>query len=221
VVSLSPKVNTVGGVRVKQLVVVALLAVGCHPTSPTQPPAGPSGATDVCSGFQPWESSPYVLPYPVGAAFVVNQGNCSGFGHSGFWKYGYDFTMAIGTLVTASRDGQVLYSEGRGRDGEYSPTNLVVIGHEDGTVAVYSHLTHAGALVSRGGLVRAGDAIGRSGNTGNTGGLPHLHLSVHPCAKLPGLPNGDDYSCPTIPVTFRNTSPNPEGLVAGRSYTAF
>lgn len=215
-----PPIEALRLARPACLVVAGLLLIGCSPSAPGQPPSGPSGVTETCSGFQRWASSPYVLPYPVGTTFLVNQGNCSGFGHSGFWKYGYDFTMPVGTLVTASRDGRVLYSEGRGYDGEYSPTNLVVIGHEDGTVAVYSHLTHGGALVSSGDLVKAGEAIGRSGNTGNTGGFPHLHFSVHPCAKLPGLPNGDDYSCPTIPATFRNTSPNPQGLVAGRSYTA-
>jgi murein DD-endopeptidase MepM/ murein hydrolase activator NlpD len=215
-----PPIEALRLARTACLVLVGPLLVGCSPSVPAQAPSGPSAVADTCGGFQPWESSPYVLPYAVGSTFLVNQGNCSGFGHSGFWKYGYDFTMPVGTLVTASRDGRVLYSEGRGYDGEYSPTNLVVIGHEDGTVAVYSHLTHGGALVSSGELVKAGDAIGRSGNTGNTGGLPHLHFSVHPCAKLPGLPNGDDYSCPTIPATFRNTGPNPQGLVAGRSYTA-
>jgi len=75
--------------------------------------------------------------------------------------------------------------------------------------------------VSVGTLVEAGDGIGRSGDAGNTGGFPHLHFSLHPCGKLPGLPGGDESSCPTIPVTFRNAAPNPEGLVAGRSYTAF
>jgi hypothetical protein len=38
---------------------------------------------------------------------------------------------------------------------------------------------------------------------------------------VPGLPGGGDSSCPSIPVTFRNTEANPQGLVAGQSYTAF
>jgi murein DD-endopeptidase MepM/ murein hydrolase activator NlpD len=207
--------------RMARVAAAGLLAVGCHSPTSTQGPTSASRGTEVCGGFQPWETSPYALPYPAGTAFVVHQGNCSGFGHSGFWKYGYDFAMPIGTLVTASRGGEVLYAEGRGWDGQYSPTNLVVIGHADGTVAVYSHLTHGGALVAAGDRVNDGEPIGRSGNTGDTGGFPHLHFSVHHCARLPGLPNGDDYSCPTMPVTFRNTSPNPDGLVAGRSYAAF
>ena len=85
---------------------------------------------------------------------------------------------------------------------------------------LYSHLTRGGALVAVGQTVAAGDAVGRSGNTGNTGGFPHLHFSLHPCAMLPGLPGGDESSCPSIPLTFRNTDANPQGLVAGRSYRA-
>jgi murein DD-endopeptidase MepM/ murein hydrolase activator NlpD len=207
-----------GAARRWGAVAALLLALGCGQGSPAQP--GPS-SSDVCTGFADWNTSPYVLPYPVGLAYVVHQGNCSGFGHSGFWKYGYDFAMPIGTLVTAARAGRVLYSEGGAEDGDATRTNLVTVGHDDGTVAVYSHLTHGGALVAVGEEVAAGDPVGRSGNTGNTGGFPHLHYSLHPCARLPGLPGGDETSCPTIPVTFRNTEANPRGLVAGRSYTAF
>jgi murein DD-endopeptidase MepM/ murein hydrolase activator NlpD len=65
-------------------------------------------------------------------------------------------------------------------------------------------------------MVQAGDTVGLSGVTGNTGGLPHLHFSVHPCNELPGLPN--EGNCPTQPVNFRNTDPNPTGLLARRSY---
>lgn len=199
---------------------IALMTLSCAQRSPVQPEAGRSTPPDACSGFPAWETSAHVLPYPAGSAFVVNQGNCSGFGHSGFWKYGYDFTMAIGTLVSAARAGRVLYSEGGAQDGDQTRTNLVTIGHDDGTVAVYSHLTRGGALVAVGQTVAAGDAVGRSGNTGNTGGFPHLHFSLHPCAMLPGLPGGDESSCPSIPLTFRNTDANPQGLVAGRSYRA-
>jgi murein DD-endopeptidase MepM/ murein hydrolase activator NlpD len=175
---------------------------------------------ETCSGFAPWETSDYVLPYPVGTEYQVHQGNCSGFGHSGFWKYGNDFAMPIGTLVTAARGGQVLYEAGGAHDGDASLTNLVTIQHADGSVAVYSHLTFNGPLVVAGQMVNAGDPVGHSGNTGNTGGFPHLHFSLHPCGKLPGLPGGDNSSCPSIPVTFRNTNPNPDGLLQGMTYPA-
>ena len=175
---------------------------------------------ETCTGYPEWDKSEYVLPFSVGETYTVHQGNCSGFGHSGFWKYSYDFTMSIGTLVTAARGGEVLFTYGEGRDGDVSLTNLVTVQHSDGTVAVYSHLTIHGPLVEAGEFVNAGDPVGHSGNTGETGGFPHLHFSLHPCGKLPELPGGDSSSCPSIPLTFRNTSPNPQGLVQGIAYTA-
>ncbi len=165
-----------------------------------------------------WESSQYILPYRVGSEYFVNQANCSGFGHSNFWSHGYDFTMNIGTSITASRSGTVGWATDGCADGNTACTNLITIIHDDGTVALYSHLTNGGVLVSPGEVVEMGDIIGRSGNTGNTGGLPHLHFSVHPCNQLPGLSNAGD--CPTIRVNFRNTDPNPDGLEPKRFYGA-
>ena len=165
-----------------------------------------------------WENSDYLLPYPVGTSYSVNQANCSGYGHSGFWNHGYDFTMQIGTIITAARSGIVGWANDGCNDGSPSCTNLITIIHKDGTVALYSHLTKGGVMVKPGDQIEAGDTIGKSGNTGNTGGFPHLHFSVHPCNELPGLPNAGD--CPSLPVNFRNTDANPTGLIAHRAYVA-
>jgi murein DD-endopeptidase MepM/ murein hydrolase activator NlpD len=154
----------------------------------------------------------------VGAAPKVNQANCSGHGHNNFWNHGYDFVMDIGSPVLAARDGTVGVAKAGCHDGDHQCTNLVTINHADGTVALYSHLTLGGALVKAGDAVRAGQLIGRSGETGNTGGLPHLHFSVHPCGALPGLPQAG--VCPSLPVNFRNTTPNPHGLLALGAYRA-
>lgn len=185
--------------------------------------SGGGGGTDTtppisCGEFPPWQESAYVLPFTVGERYVVNQGNCSGFGHSGFWEFGYDFRMPIGTVVTAARDGIVLHAQDGTEDGDRNGTNLITVRHDDGTVAVYSHLTLNGVQVTVGQSVAAGDPIGLSGDTGNTGGLPHLHFSVHPCGALPGLPGTGD--CPSEPVNFRNTAANPTGLHTGNSYEA-
>jgi hypothetical protein len=58
----------------------------------------------------------------------------------------------------------------------------------------------------------AGQPIALSGNTGNTGGLPHLHFHLCPCT--------DVVRCGTLPVTFRNADPNPDGLESKRNYLA-
>ena len=100
------------------------------------------------------------------------------------------------------------------RDGQRGEreSNWVKIRHADGTIAAYSHLTEKGALVKVGDPVIVGQAIGLSGNTGNTGGRAHLHFHVGPC--------DEPVRCGTLPITFRNTDPNPQGLDAQRFYRA-
>ena len=200
------------------LLAAALAALGACGSGSGGTPGADTTPPISCGEFPPWQESAYVLPFTVGERYVVNQGNCSGFGHSGFWAFGYDFTMPIGTVVTAARDGVVLHAQDGTEDGDRNGTNLITVRHDDGTVAVYSHLTLNGVHVTVGQSVAAGDPIGLSGDTGNTGGLPHLHFSVHPCGALPGLPGTGD--CPSEPVNFRNTVANPRGLYAGNSYEA-
>lgn len=196
-----------------------LLLIPCLLYCKKRDPNDPENKSYDCISITvPYDSSLYVLPYPVGKSYFVNQANCSGYGHSNFWNHGYDFKMPIGTPVTASRSGTVGWAKDGCTDGDRDCTNLITLLHDDGTVALYSHLTKGGVLVKPGDKVEAGDLIGKSGNTGNTGGLPHLHFSVHPCNELPGLPNAGE--CPSKPVNFRNTDPNPNGLQAHQSYTA-
>ncbi len=182
------------------------------------PPRPDPVSSNACGDFSDWQSSDYVLPFPVGTAYAVNQGNCSGFGHNGIFLNGYDFIMNIGTQVSAARAGTVIFTNENVPDGNRNGTNLITIQHADGTAALYSHLTINGVLVEPGQQIRAGQVIGLSGDTGNTGGLPHLHFSVHSCASLPGLPGS--INCPSMPITFRNTSPNPFGLNPQVTYPA-
>jgi len=173
------------------------------------------GQRNACGPFPDWQSSPYVLPYPAGSAYHVNQSNCTNGGHQGPYKYSYDFVMPIGTKIMAARDGIVADIRTTFRDGQHGlrEANWVKIRHADGTIAAYSHLTARGALVNVGERVVAGQPIALSGNTGNTGGLPHLHFHVSSCAEPAD-------GCGTLPVTFRNTDANPDGLEAKRDYLA-
>ena len=164
-----------------------------------------------CGPFLNWDGSAYVLPYPVGSTYSVLQGNCTNATHRGPLRYSYDFSMPVGTTVTAARAGVVAEIRMDFRDSQRgeNQSNWVRIRHADGSVASYVHLTERGALVKVGDVVVAGQPVGLSGNTGNTSRWSHLHFHVRRCA-----------SCETLPVTFRNTDPNPEGLVAQRSYVA-
>ena len=63
---------------------------------------------------------------------------------------------------------------------------------------------------------RAGSDIADSGNTGNTAGIPHLHVSIQDCDPV----TQRTASCPSRPLTFSNTDANANGLTLGQSYTA-
>ena len=181
------------------LVVCAVAFVGLSYLSQSPP----------CLGYPDPRTSPYVLPYPVGQTYPLHQGNCSTGGHHGVCRYSYDFLMPIGSPVTAAREGVVVQTLEGFPDGGPSE-NWVKIRHADGTLAAYSHL-HS-VLVKVGQSVRAGDLIALSGNSGQTGGVPHLHFHVTPCSE--------PVSCGTLPVTFRNADPNPGRLVDKQSYAA-
>jgi len=192
-----------------RLIAVLALAtlVGCHGShSPSAP------QPEFCGNYPDWKTSPFVLPYPVGTAYRVAQGNCSTGGHQGVYRYSYDFNMSIGTPVTAARDGVVYQIRTGYANGDLTPghENFVKIQHSDGLISAYSHLSKV--LVETGDLVHAGDRVGSSGNTGNTGGLPHLHFHVSTCSE--------PVNCGTVATTFRNTDPNPEGLQVGHIYPA-
>ncbi|WP_420454980.1 M23 family metallopeptidase [Rubrivirga sp.] len=198
-------------VRAGLLALIALVA-GCD-AAPTPLVTSPSACTRAT--FPAWQTSDYVLPYPAGRAYLVLQGNCAAFSHTdgSVIAFAYDFRMPIGTVVTASRGGTVTQVEASFQDGDHERghENGVVVDHGDGTVGVYLHLTQDGAEVGVGDVVVQGDTLGRSGNTGFST-EPHLHLDVRAgCA---------DGRCTPVPITFRNTSPNPLGLRAGGVYPA-
>lgn len=161
--------------------------------------------------YPDWETSLYVLPYPVGETYEVRLSNCS----SSFHAEGrndalaFDFAMDVGTLITASRGGVVVFVEESGEGRETN--NLVVVDHGDGTFGEYMHLMLDGALVEVDDVVEQGDPIGLSGATG-LAGYPHLHLIVV----------RDSWEWPYIgvPITFSNTTPNPNSLASDTSYTA-
>jgi hypothetical protein len=71
---------------------------------------------------------------------------------------------------------------------DYAGNNVVIaIGH--GRYAVFDHLVRGSVRVRRGQHVRAGQVIGKLGNSGNTDG-PHLHFGIEtrPDALSQGLP---------------------------------
>ena len=180
------------------------------PTDTPKPTEAPAiGCVD--ADYPDWETSKYVLPFPVGETYPVNLSNCSSSYHSKGTpdQFAYDFAMDRGTLITAARAGVVIFVEESGKGREIN--NLVVVSHKDNTFAEYMHLLKDGALVEEGDLVEQGDEIGLSGATG-LAGYPHLHFIV---VKGPW-----EWPYEGIPITFSNTAPNPYGLASYTDYTA-
>lgn len=163
--------------------------------------------------YDDWRNSPYVLPYPVGSSCTIDLSHCSGAYHSAGQpdQFAIDFRMDVGTIITASRAGKVVFVEESGIDGAF-PNNKVVIKHSDGTYGQYMHLTFAGALVETGDDVQPGDEIALSGATG-LAGYPHLHFVVTRTGSY-------DYPYESLPTTFRNTEANERSLVSGHTYLA-
>ncbi|HQU72781.1 MAG TPA: M23 family metallopeptidase [Calditrichia bacterium] len=183
-----------------------------NPEDKEKPEEGP--VAEGCPGavYPEWSTSPYVLPYPVGETYKIDLSNCSGSFHSEGQpdEFAIDFNMPIGSQITASRAGTVVYVEESGRDGG-SPNNLVVVDHGDESYAQYMHLTQNGAQVTVGQQVSPGDNIGLSGATG-LAGYPHLHFVV---THTPWR-----YPYASMPVTFRNTLSNERSLASGTRYKA-
>jgi len=90
--------------------------------------------------------------------------------------------MTEGTPVVAARDGVII---ARKTDFVLSGltekhkrrANSIEVLHGDGTIAVYAHLKFRTMKFYEGDEVKAGQLIGRSGNTGYSTG-PHLHFVI-------------------------------------------
>jgi len=86
---------------------------------------------------------------------------------------GLDVPLTTGDTIRACFNGIVRYTGTSYRTGGYG--NLVVIRHSNGLETYYGHLSKI--LLSPNEIVKAGEVVGRGGNTGRSTG-PHLHFEV-------------------------------------------
>ena len=152
----------------------------------------------------------YAVPFGGTARRPLIQAFGGGGTHLGSMRYSLDFGMPRGTPVLAAREGVVLYLQDGFTEGRADPellerANLVVVAHEDGTMASYGHLM-PGLRVSVGDLVGEGELLGMSGRTGFAG-QPHLHFHVG--LRMLGEPGR------TIPIAMRDRDGAPIELVDG------
>lgn len=124
-------------------------------------------------------STGFRLPFPAGESVRIEQGWNTSFSHKGRAAFAYDFGLTIGTPVLAAAAGVVAYTH----DGERAcggselrrDANYVTINHPDGSATQYGHLATVGVKV--GDVVAAGQVIGKSGDTGYSQCLAHLHFA--------------------------------------------
>jgi murein DD-endopeptidase MepM/ murein hydrolase activator NlpD len=95
--------------------------------------------------------------------------------------FGEPIHAVAGGTVVLTRDGlpdipPMTKNPGLRTPEDYAGNNVIVaIGH--GRYAVFDHLVRGSVRVRRGQRVRAGQVVGKLGNSGNTDG-PHLHFGI-------------------------------------------
>ncbi|WP_217247937.1 M23 family metallopeptidase [Streptomyces sp. AC602_WCS936] len=110
-----------------------------------------------------------VKNYKLTASFAQNGGMWAS-KHSG-----QDFAVPIGTNVVATHGGTVVKAGGNGAGDGPAYGNAIVIKHGSGTYSQYAHLSKINVKVGQ--VVKTGQSIAKSGNTGNSSG-PHLHFEI-------------------------------------------
>ncbi len=130
--------------------------------------AKPAAAKTASSWVDP------VKKYKLSASFA-QAGNLWSSTHSG-----QDFAVSSGTQVVATHGGTVVKTGGNGAGDGPAYGNAVVIKHSNGTYSQYAHLSRVD--VKPGQVVKTGQRIALSGNTGNSSG-PHLHFEIRTSAN--------------------------------------
>ncbi|KES07482.1 peptidase [Streptomyces toyocaensis] len=110
-----------------------------------------------------------VKSYKLSASFAQNGGMWAS-KHSG-----QDYAVPTGTPVLATHGGTVVKAGGNGAGDGPAYGNAVVIKHGNKTYSQYAHLSSVN--VKAGQIVKTGQKIALSGNTGNSSG-PHLHFEI-------------------------------------------
>ncbi|MFJ4275467.1 M23 family metallopeptidase [Streptomyces coelicoflavus] len=115
-----------------------------------------------------------VKKYALSASFAQNGGMWAS-KHSG-----QDFAVPVGTNVVAAHGGTVVKAGGNGAGDGPAYGNAIVIKHGNGTYSQYAHLSKVNVKIGQ--VVKTGQSIAKSGNTGNSSG-PHLHFEIRTTAN--------------------------------------
>ncbi len=85
--------------------------------------------------------------------------------------YAVDLVVAKNTPIKATADGSVIFAEWTAETGY-----VIILEHSQGLLSVYKH--NGSLTKTQGDLVKAGEVIATSGNTGDYTTGPHLHFEL-------------------------------------------
>lgn len=85
--------------------------------------------------------------------------------------YGVDVIVESNTPVKATADGTIIFAEWTVETG-----HVIIIEHSNGLISVYKH--NATLTKTQGEMVKSGEVIATSGNTGELTSGPHLHFEL-------------------------------------------
>ncbi|GAB2958845.1 M23 family metallopeptidase [Streptomyces heilongjiangensis] len=173
----SPRTR-MSALRVRAAVVAAgvgvsgVLGVGVAAAAGGAQSAGTVQTAGVAQAAAAKKATSWVAPvkgYKLSARYA-QAGNMWNSTHSG-----QDFAVKSGTAVFAAHGGTVVKAGGNGAGDGPAYGNAVVIKHGNGTYSQYAHLSRVQVKVGQ--IVKTGQRVALSGNTGNSSG-PHLHFEI-------------------------------------------
>jgi len=148
---------------------------------------------DPAAKHQP--DKPYRAPFALQTSYPISQGFFGPNTHTTVDNlHAVDIAMPENTAIHAARTGTVMdvtndfYGSGFQEKYKFRANHIRIL-HQDGTMAVYAHLSLDSAQVSTGMQVQEGQLLAYSGNTGYSSG-PHLHFVIQRNAgqKLVSVP---------------------------------
>ena len=128
-------------------------------------------------------TEPYRAPFALSRQFMVTQAYPDAVTHRDAGSaYAIDIAMPVGTQVYAARGGTVIevasqFFEATQDPDQATRANIIRVLHPDGTMSIYAHLNWDSIRVHPGQMIKRGEYIADSGNTGFSSG-PHLHFAV-------------------------------------------
>jgi murein DD-endopeptidase MepM/ murein hydrolase activator NlpD len=167
-------------VAVGAAAVGASVVLGTGVASAAAPAAAPAAKTAVSAASWIDPVKKYTLTASFAQAGAMWQST-----HSG-----QDFAVPSGTKVMAAHGGTVVKAGGNGAGDGPAYGNAIVIKHANGVYSQYAHLSRIDVKIGQ--VVKTGQKIALSGNTGNSSG-PHLHFEIRTTAN---------YGSAINPVTF-------------------